>query len=345
MSGGTTGGGTMTDTTDTTGTTRTTGTTGTTGVTGGGEGLAPELLTAGRSVHVLPDRSGATVGDRTIEADSPRELRRLLADALYQELHAGLDVGDEGLPFRLRDPEFEKLLAEGVPHRSTTLRAVMVSPGEESHLVELGGVRVRVPVEQVRAAEGAVPGSLVEVVNTPLRPALSPGFFLVEGTAPHRSAELLRLYVHITGWTFAPAIWRSALHHLEGCGAVYRAKVVSSTYLYPRRDALVVYLDESSAHVAPGLAEVLADLPGVGSRASLFTRRIRPGVATAWEPRDPAPGMQGLSFGQHRAGVLAEALVDTADDPEAFPRVLRTLLVRAGVDPEDPSRNISLPAA
>ncbi|MEU1277922.1 T3SS effector HopA1 family protein [Streptomyces sp. NPDC005805] len=315
------------------------------GGTPGGEGPAPELLRAGRSVRVLPDRSGATVGGRTIEADSPRELRRLLADALYQELHAGLDVADEGLPFRLRDPEFEKLLAEGVPHRATTLRALMAGPGTDTHLVELGGVRVRVPVDQVRGAEGAVPGSLVEVVNTPLRPALSPGFFLVEGTAPHRSAGLLRVYVHITDWTAAPAIWRTALHHLEDCGAVYRAKVVSSKYLYPRRDALVVYLDESSAHLAPGLAAVLGDLPGVGPETSLFTRRLRPGVATAWEPNDPAPAMRGLSFGQHRAGVLAEALVDTADDPDAFPRVLRTLLVRAGVDPEDPSQNVSPPAA
>ncbi|MFD4141782.1 T3SS effector HopA1 family protein [Streptomyces sp. NPDC058572] len=308
--------------------------------------VSPALLEAARQVQVSQDRTTATVGARHIEADTSRELRRLLSDALYQELHAGLDLEENPLPFRLRDAEFERVLAEAVPHRETTLRGLVrevARPADDdtsTYLVELGGVLVRVPADRIRG-EGAVrPGVIVGVANTSLRPALSPGFFLVEGTAPHRSRDLLRVYVHITRWTAADTIWRTALDHLEEHKVTYRAKIVSSKHLYPRRDALVVYLDRDSRHAVHELAEAVGGLPGVGSQTSAFTRRLRPGVAAAWEPSDSAAGMDGLSFGQHRASVLAQALVETADAPGSMAEVLQKRLVEANVDPADPSRNL-----
>ncbi|MFJ8626474.1 T3SS effector HopA1 family protein [Kitasatospora sp. NPDC093550] len=312
--------------------------------------VSPALLAAAERVSVLPDRTGATVGKRRLEAETPRELRRLLSDALYHELHAGLDVEGGSLPFRLRDPEFEAELAKAVPHRETTLRGVLREVGEDTHRVEFGGVIVRIPAERVvvdgESAAGAVTtgavtaGAVVGVLNTSLRPALSPGFFMVEGTRPHRSREVLRVYVHIESWRAARPVWHAALTHLEANGVTYRSKIVSSKLLYPRRDALVVYLDQQDREAVHGLAEAVGELPGLGSDTSVFTRRIRPGVSTAWEPRDPAPGMDGLSFGQHRASVLAKALVDTADAPDTFVRVLHGHLVAANVDPADPYRNL-----
>jgi len=71
-------------------------------------------------------------------------------------------------------------------------------------------------------------------------------------------------------------------------------------------DALVVYLDADGWRALPELAEAAADGPGVGGDVSAFCRRLRPGVAVAWEPEDDRPAMRGLSFGQHRAGVLAQ---------------------------------------
>ncbi|MGW2329928.1 T3SS effector HopA1 family protein [Streptomyces sp. NPDC001700] len=304
--------------------------------------VSPALLDAAALVEVAPDLSWATVAERTIEADTPRELRRLLSDALYQELHAGLST-QEPLPFRLREPAFEQDLAKVVPHRETTLHGPVRATESDTHVVELGGVRVRVPADRIRADGPVARGSVVGVVNTPLRPALSPGFFLVEGVRPHRSADLLRLYAHITEPTAAPEVWGTALTYLEERGVTYRAKVVSSTLLYPRRDALVVYLDERDRHAADGIADAVGGLPGLGGDTSVFTRRLRPGVATAWEPRDPSPGMDGLSFGQHRASVLAKALVETADAPGTLPQVLHDCLVAANVDPADPSRNADSP--
>ncbi|MFI9078331.1 T3SS effector HopA1 family protein [Streptomyces sioyaensis] len=307
--------------------------------------VSPALLDASSRVHVAPDRSYATVGDRRIEAETTRELRRLLSDALYHELHAGLSLGDAPLPFRLRDSAFEEQLAQAVPHRQTTLRGLVRAVGDDAHVIELGGVRVRVPADRIHADDAVSPGSVVGVGNTSLRPALSPGFFLVEGTQPHRSADLLRVYVHIAEWAAAPDIWHTALGYLEANGVTYRAKVVSSKLLYPRRDALVVYLDLQDRHAAQEIAGAVGDLPGIGTQTSVFARRLRHGVAAAWEPRDPSPGMDGLSFGQHRASVLAKALVETADATESFADVLHGFLLEANVDPADPSRNVDSPDA
>ncbi|MEW1671748.1 T3SS effector HopA1 family protein [Streptomyces noursei] len=305
--------------------------------------VSSALLNAAGLVHVAADRSSATVGELRIEAETPRELRRLLSDALYNELHAGLSMEDRPLPFQLRDAAFEEELAKGVPHQETTALGLVRVTGDEAHVVEFGGVRVRVPADRIRADGAVSPGSVVGVVNTSMRPGLSPGFFLVEGTRPHRSVDLLRVYIHIKEWTAAPQIWQAALDHLEGQELTYRTKVISSKLLYPRRDALVVYLDQRDRHAAMGIADVVGGLPGIGEETSVFTRRLRPGVATAWEPRDSAAGMGSLSFGQHRASVLAKALVETADVPGSLAEVLHDQLVAANIDPTDPSRNLGSP--
>ncbi|MFD8546289.1 T3SS effector HopA1 family protein [Streptomyces sp. NPDC059649] len=305
--------------------------------------VSSALLDAAGLVHVAADRSSATVRGRRIEAETPRELRRLLSDALYNELHAGLSMEDRLLPFQLRDAAFEEELAKGVPHQETTARGLVRVVGGEAHVIELGGVFVRVPADRVRVDGAVAAGSVVDVVNTSMRPRLSPGFFLVEGTRPHRSVDLLRVYIHIKEWTAAPQAWKTVLNHLESQKLAYRTKVISSKLLYPRRDALVVYLDQRDRHAARGIGDVVGGLPGIGEETSAFTRRLRPGVATAWEPRDSAPGMSSLSFGQHRASVLAKALVETADAPDSIAEVLRDHLAAAGIDPADPSRNLGSP--
>ncbi|MFG2287105.1 T3SS effector HopA1 family protein [Streptomyces sp. NPDC048595] len=305
--------------------------------------VSPELLDVSSRIYVAPDRSHATVGGRRLDAASPRELRHLLADALYHELHAGLSLGENPLPFRLRDATFEEELGQAVPHQETTLHGRVRAVGDDAHVIELSGVRVRVPADQIRSDGPVTLGGAVKVANTSLRPALSPGFFVVEGAQARTSTDVLRVYVHITEWTAAAKIWHTALSYLEAHKVTYRAKVVSSKLLYPRRDALVVYLHKPDRHAAGGLADAVGDLPGVGTQTSVFARRLRPGVATAWEPRDPLSGTDRLSFGQHRASVLAKALVEAAGAAELSAGVLRGFLLEANIDPVDPSRNADAP--
>lgn len=312
--------------------------------------LPTGLREAVRGVHVDRNQLTATVNGREVEADSPRQLRRLLANALYETLHTGQKPIEGPIPFRSRDAEFEGQLTAAVGHRFTSVpgRVQAVVPPdadrEALHLVALEGVRVWVPGRSL-ASDGAAVGDLVTVSLAAARPALSPGFLMVYGTRVHRSAELLRVYLHIADPAHAPGIWGAVLARLEAAGGAYRAKVLSSREAYPRRDSLVVYLDSDSRQLAVDLADLVAGRPGMGEETSVFARRLGPGVAVAWEPKDGRPGMGGLSFGQHRASVVAEALVERAVDgaDPAVAEALAAALLAANVDPADVSRNLDSP--
>ncbi|MEU9924763.1 T3SS effector HopA1 family protein [Streptomyces griseoluteus] len=300
---------------------------------------------------VEADGVRARVDDREVEADSPREMRRLLAEALYDILHAGQFVEKGKLPFRLRDEPFERVLSAAVPHQRSTARARVCLPPadresgpEERVLVERDGVRVWVPLSAVRE-DGPLTGGQVVTLDVPARrPALSPGFFVVDGSLPRSPRnELLRVYVHITRWEEAAPVWGRVLGHLEERGVAYRSKALSAKALYPRRDALVVYLSQESWQQVPELAGMLHGIPGIGTETSVFAEPVAPGVAVAWEPEDDRPGMSGLSFGQHRATALALALLDGATGPDPLEQAVVARLTEAGIDPSRPARNTTSP--
>ena len=297
-------------------------------------------------VRIAPDASRATVLDREVEATGPREMKRLLAGALYERVHAGARVRE--LPPRLRDPDLEARLAAVVPVRTLRVRVPLLSPaqpvpGSEGRrvLVGLAGLRVWVPAGSVEAHDrdrAWEPGARADVVVPAVRPAVSPGFLFVDRSTVEASG-VQRVYVNVAEPERAPEVWGRVLEHLEGAGLSFRAKVLSAKDLYPRRDAVVVYLSSRDASAARGLADEVAGLDGVGTEVSRFAHRLAPGVATAAEPRDHRRGMQGLSFGEHRATVIATALVESAASPHERPARVLAALVEAGVDPADLARN------
>ncbi|MEV4870602.1 T3SS effector HopA1 family protein [Streptomyces syringium] len=308
--------------------------------------LPPRLTEALKEIHISPDGSEAVVHGREVTSDNPREMRRLLSEALYDVLHSGRTLEKGTISFRMRDEEFEGDLARGVPHRETTTRARVCAAeghgGTETSplLVERDGVRVWVPRALVVDGDSETPGAVVTLRTAALRPALSPGFFMVDGSRPRPPGrDVLRVYVNITSWQEAPAVWATVLGHLEDTGTAYRAKVLSAKPLYPRRDSLVVYLAGDTAHAARGIADAVATTPGVGHETSVYTEELAPGVATAWEPDDRRPGMTGLSFGQHRASITAHALLDAAKSGEPVEALLTAAFIEAGVDPANPARN------
>ncbi|MEU8652755.1 T3SS effector HopA1 family protein [Streptomyces sp. NPDC048737] len=295
-----------------------------------------------------PERCTARVHDTVVEADTLPRLRQALGDRLYEVLHAGMDLGHKLRPRTLGDPPFQRLLAEAVPHGTTVLEIPadrLGDPtGDDERRATLDGVRVLVPAgavdEEAVAPDGT--GAVRAVLRLPAgRPSLSPGFYLVDGSAGRpRGSDLVRHYVHIQEAEEAPAVWNRVLTALEDSGVSYRAKVASSRLLYSRRDALVVYMD---AHDVPrvDLAAVADRLPGIGEATSVFAARVAPGVATACEPSDPRPGMARLSFGQHRARAVADGLVEHAQNPTggtAEEAVCRCLAA-AGARPDAPWRN------
>ncbi|MFG2678580.1 T3SS effector HopA1 family protein [Streptomyces sp. NPDC048392] len=272
-------------------------------------------------------------------------MRRLLSESIYDVHHAGQPDGQ--VPSRLRDRELEARLVEVVPHREITVRAVlrsgperMTDDGPERFLVEREGVRFWAPRSALPGTVDGGPGDRVDLVMPSARPALSPGFFLVDGSRQRRGAkEVLRVYLHVADVEHAVGVWQAALTFLEDHAVPYRAKMLSAAELYPRRDSIVVYLDGELAAIAPELAEAVAQAPGLEPAVSSFAQELRPGIATAWEPVDTQPGMQGLSFGQHRATVLAAALVDSAEDPSQTERKVVEHFVAAAIDPARPAHN------
>ncbi|MEU8705045.1 T3SS effector HopA1 family protein [Streptomyces sp. NPDC048565] len=302
---------------------------------------------AARSVEIADDLRTATVAGRDIEADNPRELQRLLALGIYEVLHAGLPVEPTPVPWRTRDARFEQELAGWVPHRTTRASGLVRAEPEADDtrvLLEREGVRVWTPRERISAPGPLVEGARVVLDVPAARPALSPGFFLVDGSRQASGGgAVLRVYVHLVDADRAGEVWGRALEFLEERQAHYRAKVLSVRRLYPRRDGLVVYLRKGSWELAGPLADALSGAPGLGAGVSAFARPLADGVAVAWEPSDSRSGMRGLSFGQHRAGVLAQALIEHRKDGGSLADVIVDRFTEAGIDPDDPSANITAP--
>lgn len=310
--------------------------------------LSQALLDAVENVSIDLDEVSARIDGELVEAATHRALEHSLAAVMYRTWHSGQTVdADEKRDRSLRDPVFETELLEATPHAHTSTTAPVVHPGSDGHgpVVVLDGVQVEVPADAVLSTGPLELGQQVEVRVPAVRAALSPGFFLVDGGGGRgRTDPALRVYVHLHEPGPAPAVWHEVLTALEEQNVCYRAKISSSTALYPRTDGMVVYLGPSSWHAAELVARRAEGLDGVVEGGSLFTHELRPGVSVAWELTDTRTQAQGLSFGQHRSRAVSEALVAHALEPEEpIEDVLRRSLLRAEIDPSDLSRNTGSP--
>lgn len=294
-------------------------------------------------VTVAEDGLSAALGGHRIERDSAKECLGALADALYEQLHAGLPPDGGPRPKGLRHPCTEAALAAVVPHERTPRTVEVVADETDRLIVRLDGVRVAVARDSDAVEEVSEGRATLRLPAA--RPALSQGFFLVDGSRGRPvSGPLLRFYAHVTEVAHMADVWRIALEFLEDLGVPYQAKALSNPSLYPRRDALVVYLGAEAWQAVSGLVMVLDPLPGLGAATSPFTRELSPGLSIAWEPADPRPGNAGLSFGQHRAKALTEGLFAARAQPDAVRLAcLADALLAAGVDPAEPYRNTDSP--
>jgi hypothetical protein len=179
-----------------------------------------------------------------------------------------------------------------------------------------------------------------------VRPRLSPGFLLVDGSAGHGldDGPVLRVYVNVQTADAAPEVLAETLGALERLAVPYRAKITSVRAGLPRQDAAVVYLGRRAWHAAAAVATAVRRVAGRGEEVSLYTRRLGHGVSMAWEPADPRPGYRGLSFGEHRSLVISTALLKNAKDLSASPEsaAMKEFTI-AGLDPRAPFRNVTSP--
>lgn len=288
------------------------------------------------AVHVDADGWTATVGARSVPGGSPAKLRPALIGAMYEVLHVGR-AEEKDLGRIVREDDVEALLARSLPHATTPRRAHVLRRDTVGVLVDLGDVRVRLPDDLV--PQDAATDSVAELALPAARPGLSHGFYLVDG--PRGSARgslggLRRIYIHLADPEAAGGVWRAALRVLNDAGVRYRSKALSHREGYPRRDAVVIYLEREDAHLAHDVAGAVAEMPGILAEVSTFAHRIAAGVSVADEPRDPRPQYRELSFGEHRCTVATNALVRHAEDPAAaLEDLVAAECEKAGIDPAD----------
>lgn len=311
--------------------------------------LHPKITEALTGVSVDPDGLTARVGDRELVGDSPRDLRGRLAIALYDHLHARAeatrDTGRAARKGTVRDFEFEARLAAAVPHAHAPVLGVLLGVDHGEALVRTAEITLRVPRE--RLAGSVVPGDVgasVELRLDAARPAVSPGFFYVVGahSRPGSRGATRRIFVHLTDAEGAVRVWERALGTLERRRADYHAKILSVPGDYPRRDALVIYLNGDHSGDGRALSDALTGDPALGAGISVFADELEPGIAAAWEPQDPRPGQAGLSFGQHRCLALARALVAHARQHHrgSLAERIADQFRLANIDPRHPDRNL-----
>lgn len=310
--------------------------------------LNDRLMAALLDVKVADGALSARIGDTEFDEDDSVLLRSELSRRLYNALHAARPELDGLPPISFRDQAVETAFAEATPHRHTHTAVVALGrdsdDGEHSAVV-LEGMRVWLPKAALTDAE-ATDGEAVLVQVPASRPAFSPGFFYIHGPMRwHSTSPILRVYIHIERLAAAPEVWNRVLTALNDSGMPYRAKVSSSPLLYPRRDALVIYLGPdawAAAEVVRNAATACGDLIGAGT--SPYAHQIASGVAVAFEPTDLRPGRQGLSFGQHRSGTVAEALVAHAlGKASSREDALQEAFMSSGIDPLSPARNLDSP--
>jgi len=309
--------------------------------------LDPALARELRQVVVQADGRTAVVDGHKLEANSPRHLSILLRWALYEFLHSGRSADMYKNKDVERDAALETRLAEAMPHRNAVVSAWLNERRDGELLATIDGTRVRVPVERVVSDAADHGDDVVYLAMPAARPALSPGFFLADGSRGRSVRKpTLRLYMNLESLAAAEAAWPLVLNCLEDRGVPYRLKIASSPHLVPRRDALVAYLGPESWDAVEEVASCVGDLPGRGSQVSVLTEQVAPGVSVAWQPFAKTPGRPaGLSFGQHRATAVAEGLVGQVLGTREGTReeAVAGALFDAGVDPSAPYRNLDSP--
>ncbi|MFK0040288.1 T3SS effector HopA1 family protein [Paenarthrobacter sp. NPDC090517] len=268
-------------------------------------------------ISVDAHRLTARIDSTTLRATSLTELRSQVAGAIYTHLHVG-HPGIETVP-GTGHQDLAGALIEAIPHRTVIQSASARTQVETSvqgvphQVVELSGVKVLFPEEAL------VRNPLDEIVGVRVpswRSRATPGFLLALGAhGAVNPAAVSRLYVSCATASEALEVWPKVLGALADSGLSHQAKALSSSRAFPRSDAMVIYVSAIDSDAAASLIRtVLESLSWRETPLSVFTHGVGNRLALAMEPRDPRPAYRGLSFGQHRSRVLADALLRASVD-------------------------------
>jgi hypothetical protein len=177
--------------------------------------------------------------------------------------------------------------------------------------VERDGLHVRVRPQDTYAApqERLEPGDQCHVRFPKEFLKMSPGFYLAlgnEGLTLDPATPIVRFYWNLRSGG-APRLVGAATRALNRERVPFRLKVSNDPDGFTRCDAGVLYVQRQDyLRVAQAVSGIYAGLVAdIKPATPVFTKRLAPGLALAEEPAvGPAD-----SFGTHRCGLLAEAII------------------------------------
>jgi hypothetical protein len=211
------------------------------------------------------------------------------------------------------------------------------------HVARQGQSRTAWGGEFLTETVGTAPqvGSRVSLFVAHESAVTQPGFYFAFGDAVRDQLEdlaTLRFYWSI-GADEAPGLLAALAAGLRRYAVPFRLKVLSIRELYPRPDALVLYVADRYARVAAQVCRTAHRGLAATTRRPLplFTRRLADGLAAAEDPGN------GESFGMSRCRVAAEGLwnayLSGAEEAAMVAKAVRAHARRYGLDPDRPWLN------
>jgi hypothetical protein len=188
-------------------------------------------------------------------------------------------------------------------YRAEPTGAVHVQKGDRCRFVQPGTFMFtgfhRGPVQT---------GSVVSVQLSAATSAAQPGFYHLSGAVPgsdHDEAMLARFYLNTLAESVVPLLQQIAAT-FNAFVVPFQIKTLTDPASYDRSDSTVLYV---ARRFVPIVLKLLDDiLPAyrvaLADPVPLFTKRLAPGLGAADDPGS------GVSFGQSRSLLLAEAIVD-----------------------------------
>jgi hypothetical protein len=256
---------------------------------------------------------------RALTANAARtHLVSQLRQTLYLGFYAaGAPVADATPPARpARCPDFVGALSAANSSQGSWSPGWVVTSIEDDGAVsgERDGLRLLAPAGAWRANEGALVhvGSSVDFLMPKEQLGISPGFYLAHGSLlldARPESRIVRVYWN-TNAAAAVKLMASLTSALNDQSIAFRLKVIAHPDCFSRRDAAVLYLrgddfETAAPALARARARAVAVIAGdISAAVPAFTKQLAPGVGLAESPTD------GKSFGWHRCGLLAEAIVD-----------------------------------
>lgn len=293
-------------------------------------------------VELDVNASSVAIGSVRATQTDRRDLVRDLGTFIYTHFHVGHHHETPINPMTNRDLTYEGELSRRYADRVTSRRVSVRSVHDDYVIVDYLGLRVRAPRSEVPVVAGSGAEMVADLPVPLIAPALSPGFALARGPVDlQEGAPALRIYFGSRSREHGTQIFHAVLDALRHRRR-WHAKVTSQPGLYPRADAVTVYLHPDEVGGVQPLIDATSDLRVVGVPTSRFAVPLGVGVSAAWDPI-----ARGVSFGQHRARTLARLMVSSAVDGhqggDPDPHTVEAICRERGVDPEDIWRNPSSP--